>query len=307
MYRTILINTKMIHINTLSGDHYTTINVSEDDHHIKYFDLFKYIKKPVHPIYKNYDDVDYDEGTCDIFEILIYTRIHLSHNGTEVKMFDKINFDIDHLTVHFTQEYRYYTGGFDDDVHEQVVLDNQLEMIDDQTEKICKEFIRKDPFNIIFVKDKTEDLWYCAIKLNPFVLRYIPPKMNTYELCLIAVLDNVDAFKFVPDEIKDITMCSHCVSYEGFLLEYVPHNMKTAEICNEAFYNNTNAVMYIPDELKYAQMCKKAVKINGLMLEYVPHNMKTAEICNNAFDNDRNAVRYIPDELKTASFISKKN
>jgi hypothetical protein len=295
----------MIHINTLSGDRYTTINVSEDD--IDYSDLEKYIKTPVHPIYKNWMDVDYDEGTCDLFEILIYTRIHLSYNGVEVETYDKINFDIDHLTVHFTQEYHYFNGEFDDDVHEFVVLDNQLEMIDDQTEKICEEFIRKDPFNIIFVKDKTENLCCCAVKLNGFVLRYIPPEMTTDGICFIAVYYNNDAFKVIPDEKKDINMCSHCVLYNGYLLKYVPHNMKTAEICNVAFNNNIHAIMYIPDELKTEKMCKEAVKINGLMLEYVPHNIKTAEICNDAFDNDRNAVRYIPDELKTASFISKKN
>ena len=185
-YYPIIINTKMLRINTLSGSHYTTIYLSEDD--VYYLDLFKYIKKPVHPIYKNYNDVDYDEGTCDIFEILIYTQIHLLHNGVEVKMFDKINFDIDHLMVYFKQQYVYFNGGFDDDVHENAVLDNELEMIDSQTEKICEEFIRRDPLNIIFVKNKTMNLCKFAVELQGLVLRYIPPEMKTYELCNIAVL-----------------------------------------------------------------------------------------------------------------------
>lgn len=273
MYRTILINTKMIHINTLSGDHYTTINVSEDD--IDYFDLFKYIKKPVHPIYKNYDDVDYDEGTCDIFEILIYTQIHLSHNGAEVNIFDKINFDIDHLMVHFTQKYCYFNGGFDDDVHENIELGNELEMIDSQTEKMCEEFIRRDPLNIIFVKDKTENLCKLAVELQALVIRYIPSKMKTYELCTIAILYNCEAFKFVPDECKIYDICKHCVCRNGYLLKYVPNDMKTPKICKYAVDDRPEAFIYIPDKMKTYEICKQVVDESlGKMLEYIPDKYK---------------------------------
>ena len=204
----------MIRINTLSGDLYQNIYVSENDN--KYNDLIKYIKKPVHPKFKEMPmpmQIDYCGNIYNIpdNEIYVSTYIHL-HNekdGSLIYKDDDINYN-SILSIKFNYKYLnvvYRKNSYSRKIS--VTLNKELEQIENQTYDICKNFIEINAFNIIFIKESylTDELIKLAIQKRPYVIRYISNTKLTEDICRYAVNIRGSCFEFIPDEMKTNEIC----------------------------------------------------------------------------------------------------
>ena len=90
----------------------------------------------------------------------------------------------------------------------------------------------------------------------PRYISQIPIKYRTYEICLIAIIENPStSLKYIPDEIK------------------------TEEMCNLAFKSNPKSnFKYIPDKFKTMEMCEEAIQANHKNYRFIPEKIKTLEI-----------------------------
>ena len=185
-----------------------------------------------------------------------------------------------------------------------IFLNNKNEMV--ELEYIEKHWDILEPL-VMFLNElqfvpvdfRTEKLYKDFIKNNGFNLSFIPTELKTEEVCKIAVQQNGEALQYVPDELKTKEICELAVKNNGLALKYVPHGIITEEICKMAVKQNGMALYNNPTKLKTEEVCKLAVQQNGMMLEYVPHDIITEEICKLAVQQNGFALEYLPEDMIT--------
>lgn len=77
-----------------------------------------------------------------------------------------------------------------------------IQYIENQTEEMCFESVKQDPYNIRFVIKKTEELCLFAVKSCGFCLKYID--IQTKEMCVEAVKQHEFNLVYVQDKNYDI-------------------------------------------------------------------------------------------------------
>ena len=126
----------------------------------------------------------------------------------------------------------------------------------------------------------------------------------SYDLCLEVVKQDVDALRYVPEDLKTPEICLEAVKRDGGALVLVPEELKTPEICLEAVKRDGGALQFVPKAFRTLEMCLEAVKQDGWALRYVPKAFRTLEICLAAVKHDswvlrRWALGLVPENLKT--------
>lgn len=105
-----------------------------------------------------------------------------------------------------------------------------------QSNFVCVEAIKRDPFEIRFVKrPKTKEMVLTAVKGNGLVLEHL----KTYQ----RISQRKDP-KFCEE------FCMEAVKQNGMALKYVVN--KTEPICTEALKQNYDAFKFFPEDLKKA-------------------------------------------------------
>jgi hypothetical protein len=130
-----------------------------------------------------------------------------------------------------------------------------------QTEKVCIAIVRKSPYYLPLIKNKTTNVYMEAVIKDSSLLKYV--KEQTKELCLIAVKQNGNALEHVINQTDEI--CLEAVKNNGNALQYV--KKQTDEICLEAIKQNGNALQYVKKQTK--EMCTIAVIQNGCYIYHV--------------------------------------
>ena len=193
----------MININTFSGEIIQTINVDEND--VKYKDLLKYIKIQPHPKYANIDNVNfYDIGVKQC------VKLHhiINSNVEDINLDTDIDFDKD-ITLRFYSKYYERRNDI-----ENIILCDDFTLPKCDTSESCKNLIRNNAFNIIF----------------------IPTEMLTDELCRLAIMQNYHVLKYVMNQTDDI--CKFAIQQLGLSLQFVKN--QTEEICKLAVQQDGN-------------------------------------------------------------------
>ena len=149
---------------------------------------------------------------------------------------------------------------------------------------------------------------------QPNLLKYLPDRFKTKELCLKAF--NQDPFvltcipeKFITQEMCNIAFEKYGGNYQG--LKLIPDKFKTEEMCNKAFEKSIFNIEYIPDRLKTKEMCERVFEEkytfneNLKLLHYIPNEFKTKELCDYVFDNSPSLIGAIPEEYITQEMCDK--
>ena len=92
-----------------------------------------------------------------------------------------------------------------------------LKEIEDQTEVICLEAVRRYGQVLEYVKEQTPELCLKAVKRDGWALEYV--KDQTPEICLEAVKENIYALQFVKE--KTLKICSEAVKQSKWALQFV--------------------------------------------------------------------------------------
>ena len=172
-----------------------------------------------------------------------------------------------------------------------------------QYEKI----IKKQPLFLRAIDKQPHELCLLAILTDFRALRYV--KDQTHEICLYAIrCSNGTALKYIKNQTHD--MCLEAIRRSnGIALKYIKN--QTHDMCLEAVNLRASMIQFVNEQtegicllavqkwahaLQYVriqseQICLEAVKHNGLMLEYVLE--QTEEICIYAIQNNVHSFNFI--------------
>jgi len=116
-----------------------------------------------------------------------------------------------------------------------------IDLVENQTEELCKIAIKSLPESILRIKNQTIDLWKIALETDWSVFLLLEDQ--TPELCLVAVNICGILLKRVKEQTREI--CLAAVKQYGDSLEYVRE--QTPEICHAAYTQNKHSRCYILD------------------------------------------------------------
>jgi hypothetical protein len=108
---------------------------------------------------------------------------------------------------------------------------------------------------------RTSELYTISVRCSvaTTVIRWIPEKSLTYDICFEAVSRSGDNLEYVPEKYRDADMCLKAVSKRGNVLHLVPVELRTVEICKEvarAGYKLTYTPEHFKEEVyAYAASC----------------------------------------------------
>jgi Domain of unknown function (DUF4116) len=214
---------------------------------------------------------------------------------------------------------------------------NALKYVPEKTPELCRMAVEQNGGALIYVPcDLTSnlgeayrlELYYLAVKQNRNVLRYLPEKYRTTELCrmaidqdgwalkhvpedkrspefyLLAVQRDGTALEFVPEEHKTSELCHIAVQQKGDALRYIPKNKRTPELYRLAVEQKGCTLRFVPEDDRTPELCRIAVKQNWMALYEVPGKHKTPELCRLAVKQDGDALQYVPKKYRTPELMA---
>ena len=100
-------------------------------------------------------------------------------------------------------------------------------------------------------KEQTVDICKIAIRQNPLALQFVSRKCLDSKMCLAAVKKDGQAFRYVPSQFVTRRMCELAVEANPEFLNDVPEDFRTLKICISAVKKDVNALSYISREKRY--------------------------------------------------------
>lgn len=127
----------------------------------------------------------------------------------------------------------------------------------EQTQRICEEAIRINPYYLEYIEQQTPELCMMALQSKlPYYwdctpLRYV--KEQTPELCMTAVKQEPCAIADV--NVQTIDICMEAVSRNGLTLKVISN--QTYALCKKAVSENEYALAYVADPNMKKQLEKE--------------------------------------------------
>lgn len=135
--------------------------------------------------------------------------------------------------------------------------------------KMCERAFLSESLAVRYMPEDILDYDFCKYIVmmgrDYNVLRYIPEKYRTYEICFISIKNNNGTLDFVKYHLRNYQLCWLSVYKKGFLLEYVPEHLKTYEICLVAMKQNAPSIRYIPKEYLDNNTYRDELILNGFL------------------------------------------
>ena len=191
----------------------------------------------------------------------------------------------------------------------------------------------KNPEYIISMPEEfvNEEIASAAVEHSGFLLRYVPERLRTKDICMIAVksgndglLKNVPSnvldaeicltwlkhvkrvvqpLKQIPKSLWNYDICLAAVKIDGDELGRIPKEYIDGAMCLAAVRETAAAAKNIPAEIFTKEMAELVVSDSGVWFEYIPKRLLTEELCILAIrwgdHYSRTALRFVPEEIKT--------
>lgn len=133
------------------------------------------------------------------------------------------------------------------------------------------------------------------------VLRSIPKRMRTYELCKLAVTMHPYIIHQVPFHLRTRSLCETAVKYDPYNLEYVPKRCRI-DVMFKVLIASKYGECWI--KLSDRDKCETVVIINPFMLKFVPNKYKTYAMCLRAVKRYGESLQYMrPKRLRTKELL----
>ena len=177
-----------------------------------------------------------------------------------------------------------------------------------QTPEICRKTVQAWAPSIVYVRDEfityelcqlamdTHDSAICGIKphlltpeqyyklslqsvsKNGWNLKFIPPKIQTQELCDASIKSMCGSIRYCRDKFKTYQNCLYAVSRNGGNIEFVPRALIDEQMCWTAVYAQYVCLNLIPKEFLTQDLCTQAVESHGENVRYVPDQFMSSEL-----------------------------
>lgn len=160
-------------------------------------------------------------------------------------------------------------------------------------------------------KQQTKEICLLAIKQNPLALQFASKKCLNSEICLEAVKIDGRAFRYIPLQLITKEMCELAVEADPELLNNIPDDFVTPEICMIAIKKNVNTLSYIAQEKRFElfndeteiDLIEKVVACNYGWLVYMPNRVDVRELCIRYMEADFSIAQYMPEQIKMSDDI----
>ncbi len=131
----------------------------------------------------------------------------------------------------------------------------------------------------------TDEVMKKAVMMYPISLRYIPKKLLTEEVCLLAI-----------ETMRKTNFVESSPHYN--ILGDIPEHLRTERVCVEAIeLGQPDTFRELSDGLKTKLVCETAMKVSALNFAYFPHSQKTLELCIMAVEAAPDLMNLVPVEL----------
>lgn len=163
-------------------------------------------------------------------------------------------------------------------------------------------------------KLKTVDMCEKALRVDRRCLQFVPKEMITYDMVVYYFSAGEDDYAYFRDWDEHIPRRHYteelymtALKHDNHLglFELVPDQNKTLQLCVAAINNREWELKYVPDDLITYDMCIHAVENWGKCLKHVPDRFKTKQICTAALRSHRDAFKYLPDGWNMHSLFCK--
>lgn len=168
------------------------------------------------------------------------------------------------------------------------------------------------------------------LKKDGMLLKSIPKKKHTINICKVAIEQNVKAIKYASKKCLDYEICLYAVKKDENMFKYIPHGLLTREICELAVIKNRKLLCNVPKQFQTKNICllaikndvstfdyvlqenrmqlfdnetpfdliKKVIDYNKEYLEYMPARSDIIELCIDYMKQDFSIVQYMSKEIK---------
>lgn len=203
--------------------------------------------------------------------------------------------------------------------------------------EIALEAIKQDIdcLGLIPQETKTADFYNEAVKINGWMLQYVPEDMKTPQICLAAKdaspdlgyehlglvayipfpevcmeylkeadgnVDVFDVFTAIRKDVLNPDIVQLAIDLDAGCFKFVPDDLKTERLCLKAI-KETGAFGevfdYIPEHLRTKKIYKLAVETNETALKWVPEKKRSYEMCLSAVERDGYQLEFVPERMKT--------
>ncbi|WP_165043881.1 DUF4116 domain-containing protein [Dysgonomonas sp. ZJ709] len=175
---------------------------------------------------------------------------------------------------------------------------------------IAKALVDFSVENFMNIPDMLKDKQMCidVVKINGWLLGFVPQDFRTKEMSIDAIKTNYHAMQYVPDKLKTANFYLEAIKINGNALKYVPEEFKSNHLCNEAVKNSKD--YRIIEHLPYDDLCNKVIdrsiekgQIREAMKLIKPECI-TGEIAYKVAKHDIYSLSMVPKELMTPHFCS---
>ncbi|MBS6798466.1 MAG: DUF4116 domain-containing protein [Firmicutes bacterium] len=162
-------------------------------------------------------------------------------------------------------------------------------------------------------KEQTIELCQTAIEQNPLALQFVSEKCLDSQMCLSAVKKDGRAFRYIPGRFVTKRMCELAVGADPELLNNVPENFRTTTICINAVKKDVSTLSYVLQEKRFElfddnteiDLIEKIVAHNPKWIVYMPNRPDVRELCINYMEEDFSFAQYMPEKIKISEDILK--
>lgn len=166
-----------------------------------------------------------------------------------------------------------------------------------------------------------------AINNNPLILEYIESRreflseIELDNLRKIAITNNWNVFKFIPEEERTEELCGIAIQSDCKNLQYIPANLQTIEMCEDAISRMAGCIQWVANKTEYLcklsldldpwcitvipelteELCLYAVSKLGIVIRSIPDEFKTENVCRTALLNTKGAFEYLPEQFRRNS------
>lgn len=167
---------------------------------------------------------------------------------------------------------------------------------------LCKTLANTIPEIIKFTEFDNKDIAHIALKKNGMLLEFV--KSKTKELCLIALEQNIQAYKFCDKFKNDSDIVNIAIADETNMSDIIKNNKLTIELCKkiptETIISNGHIINLISENSKNCVTFKKIlydlIKIDPFVISKI--ETQDAEMCSYAYLLNNGVIPFIKLDLK---------
>lgn len=152
-------------------------------------------------------------------------------------------------------------------------------------------------------EDQTPEMWNKIISSNGTMIKHVKGKFLTYDLCMLAIKQNINAFGVVPECFQDENMCMYAIKKRPEKFKYVRDDLKTIKLCKLTLEMDFD--IEVPNKYQYFQIIthkkKHVYHISDDIDEHVENEL-TFDILDNLYKKRKNMIVNDKHECDDSSF-----